>query len=86
MADGSVRIRIRDTGIGISPNDIETVLSPFGQVDNKLNRSHMGTGLGLPLSRRLMELHGGTLQLDSTPGEGTTVTLVFPPEMLLAGL
>ncbi len=76
--DGSFRFQVRDTGIGIDPADIQTALAPFGQVDSRLNRKYGGTGLGLPLSRALAEAHDGTLQLDSTPGEGTTVTLWLP--------
>ncbi|MEW5727738.1 MAG: ATP-binding protein, partial [Pseudomonadota bacterium] len=69
-----------DTGIGIDPRHHAKAMASFGQVDSGLSRRHEGLGLGLPLSRRLMEMHGGTLELDSTPGRGTVVTLRFPPE------
>jgi signal transduction histidine kinase len=76
--DGGFRFEVRDTGIGIEAEDIRTALAPFGQVDSRLNRKHGGTGLGLPLSTSLAEAHDATLRLDSTPGEGTTVTLRLP--------
>src|SRR5690606_16559336 len=68
-----------DTGIGIAPEDIEKVLRPFGQVESALARRFAGTGLGLPLSKGLAELHGGTLSISSRPGAGTTVTVRQPP-------
>ncbi|MCW9002410.1 MAG: ATP-binding protein, partial [Rhodospirillales bacterium] len=60
--------------------DIEKAMAVFGQVDSTLERRYEGTGLGLPLSKKLAELHGGTLTLTSTLGKGTTVTVRFPPE------
>jgi signal transduction histidine kinase len=80
---GWCRIVVSDYGIGIAPEDIKRVLEPFGQVDNALNRRRGGTGLGLPIAKALVELHNGTLRVDSTVGTGTTVTLRFPPERLL---
>jgi PAS domain S-box-containing protein len=71
-------IAVRDTGIGIRAGDIETALSPFGQVESVFSRAHHGTGLGLPLARSLIELHGGALSLASEPGIGTVVTLWLP--------
>jgi signal transduction histidine kinase len=67
--------QIQDTGIGMVQEDIPNALAPFGQIDSALNRQYEGTGLGLPLSKKLTELHGGTLDLQSEPGVGTTVTL-----------
>jgi len=81
-ADG-VTIAVADTGIGIAPEDIPQALERFGQVDNMLNRRYEGTGLGLPLSKRLMELHGGTLTLESAVGVGTTVLASFPPDRII---
>jgi PAS domain S-box-containing protein len=78
-------IWVADTGIGISAKDIERALMPFGQVGNPLTRDQQGTGLGLPLSRALVELHGGTLVLDSEPGAGTTVSVVLPWRRLMTG-
>ncbi len=73
-------IEVADTGIGIAPQDIATAMETFGQVDSALNRKYDGAGLGLPLSRSLVELHGGSLSLDSDVGVGTTVTIRFPLE------
>ncbi len=77
---GEVVITVADTGIGMAPEDIPRALQPFGQVNNSLARPHGGTGLGLPLAQRLIELHGGTLTIDSELGKGTTVTVVLPVE------
>jgi signal transduction histidine kinase len=70
--------QIIDTGIGITPEDIPKALSRFGQVDADLNRHYEGTGLGLPLTKVLVEQHGGTLELQSQAGVGTTVMVRFP--------
>src|SRR3546814_6523167 len=69
--DGDWVVTVADSGIGMSPEQIAVAVQPFGQVDNSLSRAHAGTGLGLPLARRLMELHGGALDLPSAPGPGT---------------
>ncbi len=71
---------VSDTGIGIAPADFDKALEPFGQIDNRLARAYEGTGLGLPLCKQLVELHGGSLSLDSELGRGTTVTAIFPAE------
>jgi two-component system cell cycle sensor histidine kinase PleC len=78
--DGGVNVAVRDTGIGIAKHQFDLVLSPFGQVDSALSREHQGTGLGLPLVKALIELHGGRLDLESEVGKGTTAILVFPPD------
>ncbi|MDA1327010.1 MAG: PAS domain-containing sensor histidine kinase [Proteobacteria bacterium] len=78
--NGGVAIVISDSGIGISEDDMQKVLAPFGQVDSVLAREHEGTGLGVPLVKAMIELHGGTLTFDSAPGEGSVMTLRFPPE------
>jgi signal transduction histidine kinase len=75
---GGVAFLIQDTGIGIEPANIEIALTPFGQVDGTLSRKYDGVGLGLPLSKKLVELHGGTLDIFSTPGRGTTVAVRLP--------
>jgi signal transduction histidine kinase len=75
---GALRIAVEDTGIGIAPYDLPRVLRPFEQVESQFQRKHEGTGLGLPLAKVLTELHGGTLALASTPGEGTCVTVLIP--------
>jgi signal transduction histidine kinase len=74
--------QVIDTGIGIALEDIPKALSQFGQVDSTLGRRHEGTGLGLPLTKALVELHGGSLDLQSQPGVGTTVTVRFPAERI----
>jgi two-component system cell cycle sensor histidine kinase PleC len=76
---GARIIAVTDNGVGISPADIERVFEPFVQADANFDRASSGTGLGLPLSRKLVELHGGTLHLESTPGEGTTAIVTLPP-------
>ncbi|MGD0191980.1 MAG: ATP-binding protein [Rhizomicrobium sp.] len=77
-SDASVTIEISDTGIGMSPDDIKIALMPFGQVDSRLARRYEGTGLGLPLTKSLVDLHGGTLEIDSQPQAGTTVRVILP--------
>ncbi len=77
-ADSGVVFQIADTGIGIAPEDIPKALTRFGQVDSDLSRKYEGTGLGLPLTKALVELHGGYLDLQSQIGVGTTVTVRFP--------
>src|SRR5262249_15488851 len=81
-ATGDLVITVADTGIGIADADVERVMEPFGQVDNVINRKHRGTGLGLPLTKGLVELHGGSFRLASTPAAGTTVTIRIPPGRL----
>ncbi len=71
-------IMIKDTGIGMSKEDIEHSFQSFGQVDSGLNRKYEGTGLGLPLTKKLMELHHGSIHIESELGKGTLVTLTFP--------
>ena len=73
-------ITVSDTGIGIPESKLEVALSPFGQVDDGLNRRHQGTGLGLTLAKSMTEQLGGKLSLKSKVGEGTIVTLAFPGE------
>jgi signal transduction histidine kinase len=82
-ADGALLIAVADSGVGMAPNEIKVALTPFGQVSNALSRRHTGTGLGLPLAKAMMELHGGTLRVASAPGQGTTVSLLFPPERVI---
>lgn len=82
--DGGLIVRVVDTGIGMRAEDIPNALKPFHQVDSGLSRRHDGTGLGLPLTKALMELHDGSLQLKSALGEGTEVRLWFPASRLAA--
>jgi signal transduction histidine kinase len=81
--DGSLALAVSDTGIGMKAEEIPIALEPFRQIDSVHTRRYEGTGLGLPLARTLVELHGGTLHIDSIPGRGTTVTVTFPPERLI---
>jgi two-component system cell cycle sensor histidine kinase PleC len=74
----SLSVTVGDTGIGMNADDVEIALQPFGQVDNRLERRYEGTGLGLPLTRVLVELHGGTMLFDSERGRGTRVIVTFP--------
>ena len=79
MGDGGDGIiEVSDTGIGISSENHGIIFGEFEQVGNEMNESIKGTGLGLPLSLRLMEMHGGTLELESTPGRGTKVKIIIP--------
>ncbi len=77
---GNLLIKVRDTGCGIEKSDLKKVMEPFGQARDNAQVAHEGTGLGLPISHKFMELHGGDLSIDSTVGEGTTATLRFPKE------
>ncbi len=81
-ADGYV-FDVSDTGIGMSREDIPKALAPFVQVERSHGRRHEGTGLGLPLTKRMIELHGGRLDLESSPGVGTRAALVFPPSRIV---
>ena len=84
-------ITVVDTGIGMSPQDLTTALTPFGRISSQVGLAVEGTGLGLPLTSRIIELHGGTLTVDSVFGEGTIVTIslpqgrVRPPTELVVG-
>jgi two-component system cell cycle sensor histidine kinase PleC len=81
--DGYV-FQVADTGIGIALADIPKALAPFQQIDSDLNRKYDGTGLGLPLTKALVELHGGSLDLHSKAAIGTTVTVCFPAERIVS--
>lgn len=77
-ADRGVTISVADHGIGIAKEDIPKALAAYSQVDNAETRRFDGTGLGLPIVKALMTMHGGTLELESEVGKGTTVSLHFP--------
>jgi len=81
---GGIAIAVTDTGIGMTADEIAIALEPFRQVTSSLSRTNEGTGLGLPLTKTLVELHGGRLDIASAPGRGTTVTVTFPPARSLA--
>ena len=78
-------IQISDTGIGIPADKIKMAMEPFSQVEAGANRQYQGTGLGLPLAKRLVELHGGTLSLESEVSRGTVVSILLPPDRILNG-
>ena len=81
----AIAITVSDSGIGIKTEDIPTVLEPFGQIETELGRRHQGTGLGLPLTKELAELHGGSLTMESNPDCGTVVTILIPASLDVAG-
>jgi signal transduction histidine kinase len=76
-------IEVSDTGIGMASDDIPKALAPFGQIQNVYSRQHKGTGLGLPICKALVELHGGSLAIRSAPDQGTTVTIRLPASRLI---
>ncbi|WP_169544183.1 sensor histidine kinase [Sneathiella aquimaris] len=76
--DGGLDVRIEDTGIGIEEENIDKVFAPFVQIESSLARNYEGTGLGLPLSKNVMELHGGSIRLESKIGQGTVAHICFP--------
>lgn len=76
--EDTVTMSVRDTGFGMSAEEVRIALEPFGQLDSRVSEEREGTGLGLPLAKGLTELHGGTLSIESSPGNGTTVTVRIP--------
>jgi signal transduction histidine kinase len=80
---GQLVLAIVDTGIGIPEEAMDSIFERFTQVDSSLSRQFEGTGLGLPLTRSLVELHDGSVELESSPGEGTKVTVTFPRERVV---
>jgi PAS domain S-box-containing protein len=75
---GGITLAVADTGVGIAPEDVSRILQPLQTSGKPINTTNPGSGLGLPLVKSLIELHGGTFRLDSTPGSGTVVSLSFP--------
>ena len=73
-----IEVTVADTGIGMDPQDVEVAFQPFAQIDNRLERRYEGTGLGLPLTKALVDLHKGSIMVDSARGKGTRVTISFP--------
>ena len=82
---GEVVVRIRDTGIGMSDKDIETAMKPFRQVASAREGQEKGTGLGLPLTKALVEANRANLAIDSAKDQGTLVKITFPTTRVLAG-
>lgn len=78
IMDDSIAIEVKDSGIGIAPKDISRAMSPFGQVDSALSRKYEGTGLGLPLTKKFVEIMGGTFKIESEVNVGTTITITIP--------
>jgi signal transduction histidine kinase len=76
LEDGQIEVAVADTGPGIAAEDLETIFEEFEQASD--GRQAEGTGLGLPLSRKLVELHGGSLRAESTPGHGSTFRFTLP--------
>ncbi len=74
----SITFAIEDSGVGIAKEHYETVFQEFRQLDESMARQRIGTGLGLPISRHLVEQHGGTLTLSSEIGQGSTFTITLP--------
>jgi len=85
MADGSVCVCVEDTGIGIAKGDIEKVFEPFVQVEAAYARGYEGTGLGLPLAKKIMRLHDGALEIESEIGVGTIIRANFPAKRVFGG-
>lgn len=81
-----IRVTVRDTGIGIPPEELDKVFAPFYQVDRRLNRAHEGAGIGLTLAKRYIELHNGSLQLTSEVGKGTTAVVELPRKPLTVSI
>ena len=73
-----IRVSVTDTGIGIAKEDLARLARPFEQVESQLSKTTQGTGLGLALTKSLIEMHDGALEMTSTPGEGTTVSFMLP--------
>ncbi|MBB3263627.1 PAS domain S-box-containing protein [Azospirillum sp. OGB3] len=82
--DSGLELSVTDTGIGIAAEDLPKAMTPFVQVDQSMARRYEGMGLGLSISKRLVEAHGGRLHIDSAPGQGTTVTVALPPGRVMA--
>ena len=78
LADGSIMVTVSDNGIGMTDDEVNVAMMPFGQVDGGRNRLREGAGLGLPIAKALVELHGGRLMLRSEKNVGTVVTVMFP--------
>ena len=79
LNDGGAIVYVRDSGVGMNPDEILIALTPFGQVDASRTRWREGTGLGLPIARALVELHGGQLEIRSAKALGTEVSIILPP-------
>lgn len=83
MPDGGIGLMVADTGVGIPAADLPRIVEPFERLDSEIARPSSGTGLGLPIVKRLVERHGGRLEVTSEPGTGTSAILVFPASRTL---
>jgi signal transduction histidine kinase len=83
LKNGGLAIAVSDTGIGMAAEDIPKAMTSFGQVESRISRKYEGSGLGLPLVKHLVELHGGTIIVKSEVDVGTTVTIMLPPERIV---
>ena len=83
LSKQGLTLDISDSGIGMAPEQISKALEPFGQIDSKISRKYEGSGLGLPLTKQLVELHGGTLTIASQANIGTTVSVFLPIERIV---
>jgi len=86
ISNGGVGILIRDTGVGMTADEISVALTPFGQVDGSRSRWREGTGLGLPIAKALVELHGGTIDIRSQKGRGTEVAITLPSRNVVSAV
>ena len=80
MTQDVVWVSVTDTGVGIQPEDMPKLFQEFSQVDSSASRQAQGTGLGLALCKKFVEMHGGTIGADSVPGRGTTFWFMLPAE------
>jgi signal transduction histidine kinase len=79
LADpGRLRLQVRDTGVGIKPEDLNKLFVEFQQLDSSLARRQQGTGLGLALTKKMVELQKGSITVESAPGKGSTFTVILP--------
>lgn len=78
LDDGKIRIRVEDSGIGMTPSQLQRVFAPFSQADSSISRRFGGTGLGMSIVKRLVEMMEGTIDLESVEGQGTTITVELP--------
>ncbi len=82
---GELEIAVRDTGVGMTREEIQEIFEPFYQADTSLSRSQEGSGLGVPLAKALLQLHDGELEIRSEPSAGTTISVLFPADRVIAG-
>jgi signal transduction histidine kinase len=83
LADGRLNLSVADSYIGMARGEVPLALTPFRQINSGLQRRYEGTGLGLPIAKQLVELHGGELAIESAPGVGTTVSVLLAASRIL---